>query len=161
MSTKRSHLPSIGGWTLSNNFPSIAADPQKRQNFANSCVELIEAFEFDGIDLDWEYPGYTPHNGTPADKENFTLLLQEISTAIDAYGESINKDMILTIAVGAAPDRMDDVEWDNVSSLVDIINVMSYDFFGAFSPSTNHNSPLYAPLEGDPTFTICIQLLKD
>jgi chitinase len=147
-------LPSIGGWTLSNNFPSIAADPQKRQNFANSCVDLIQAFEFDGIDLDWEYPGYTPHNGTSADKENFTLLLQEIRTAIDAYGESINKDMLLTIAVGAAPDRMDDVEWDNVSSLVDIINVMSYDFFGAFSPSTNHNSPLYAPLEGDPTFNV-------
>lgn len=147
-------LPSIGGWTLSNNFPGIAADPQKRANFASSCVELIDAFGFDGIDLDWEYPGYTPHNGTPADKENFTLLLQEIRSSIDAYGLAENKEMLLSIAVGAAPDRMDDVQWTQVASIVDIINVMSYDFFGAFSPSTNHNSPLYAPAQGDPTFNV-------
>ena len=50
-------MPSIGGWTLSNNFPGIAADPNKRTRFAQQCVELINAYDFDGIDIDWEYPG--------------------------------------------------------------------------------------------------------
>ncbi len=145
-------LPSIGGWTLSYNFPAIAADPVKRQIFAQSCVSLIETYNFDGIDLDWEYPGYEPHGGSPQDKVNFTLLLQEIRTVIDEYGITVGKPMFLTVAVGAAEDRMDDVEWDNVNQILDIINLMSYDFFGAWDPITNHNAPLYAPAQGDPTF---------
>lgn len=147
-------LPSIGGWTLSNNFSDIAANPTKRQTFALNCVELIDAFGFDGIDLDWEYPGFEEHNGTPQDKENFTLLLQDIRNAIDAYGNTVGKPMLLTICVGAAPARMEDVEWENIVEIVDMINLMSYDFFGAFDPITNHNAPLYAPEQGDPEFNL-------
>jgi GH18 family chitinase len=147
-------LPSIGGWTLSNNFPGIAADPVKRQTFAQSCVELIDAFGFDGIDLDWEYPGYAPHNGTNQDKVNFTLLLQEIRNAIDTYGTANGKQMLLTIAVGASPERMNHVEWWNIEPIVDIINLMSYDYFGAWDANTNHNSPLFANSQGDPEFNL-------
>ena len=147
-------LPSIGGYTLSSNFPSIAADPTKRQTFANSCVALIDAFGFDGIDIDWEYPGFADHNGTPQDKVNFTLFLQEIRTAIDAYGAAHGKTMILTAAVGANQVRMLDIEWTNVSNILDAINLMSYDFFGTWDSSTNHNSPLHSPAQGDPTFNL-------
>lgn len=147
-------LPSIGGWTLSNNFPIIAADPIKRQQFAQSCVQLIQAFDFDGIDLDWEYPGFVDHNGTPADKVNFTLLLQAVRTAIDNYGATVNKTMLLTIAVGASSTHMSNVEWNNITPIVDIINVMSYDFFGTWDSQANHNSPLFAPTQGDPTFNV-------
>jgi len=147
-------LPSIGGWTLSSDMPAIAADPTKRATFTQACVNLISTYQFDGIDLDWEYPGFATHNGTPQDKANFTLLLNEIRVAIDNYGNTINKPMLLTIAVGAAPDKMDDVEWNNISQVVDIINLMSYDFFGTFDPITNHNSPLYAPAQGNNEFNI-------
>ena len=61
--------PSIGGWTLSDNFPAIAANPELREHFAQQCVDLISAYGFDGIDIDWEYPGYKEHSGTPADSE--------------------------------------------------------------------------------------------
>ena len=37
-------LPSIGGWTLSDNFPAVAANPRTRRNFARSCVKLIQAY---------------------------------------------------------------------------------------------------------------------
>jgi len=156
-------LPSIGGWTLSDNFPAIAADPNKRQLFANQCITLIQSFNFDGIDLDWEYPGFLDHSGTIQDKVNFTLLLQEIRTAIDLYGASVNKEMLLTIAVSADPSKMDDVEWDNVVPLVDKINLMSYDFFGAFDNFTNHNSPLYPPAQGNSSFNAdsAVELLVD
>ena len=52
-------MPSIGGWTLSDNFPGVAADPFKRQNFAKNCVRLINDYNFDGIDIDWEYVSVT------------------------------------------------------------------------------------------------------
>lgn len=147
-------LPSIGGWTLSDHFPSIAADPVKRANFAQYCVDLIDAFGFDGIDIDWEYPGFADHGGTAQDIVNYTLFLSEIRTAIDIYGNSVGKTMLLSIAVGAAPDKMDDVQWSSISGIVDMINLMSYDYFGTWDAATNHNSPLHAPLQGDPQFNI-------
>jgi chitinase len=147
-------LPSIGGWTLSDNFPGIAADPVKRQTFAQACVNLLQTYNFDGIDLDWEYPGFAPHNGTPQDFQNFTLLLQDVRTAIDNYGASIGKPMLLTAAVGATEQHMNNVDWNSVSPLLDIINLMSYDFFGTWDATTNHNAPLFAPQQGDPEFNI-------
>jgi len=147
-------LISIGGWTLSNNFPSIAASPSKRSVFANACVDLIKKYDLDGVDIDWEYPGYAPHGGSYADKVNFTLFLQEIRNAVDAHGVAVNKDFLVTAAVGASQSHMSFVEWNNVSKILDLINLMSYDFFGSWDTTTNHNAPLYAPLMGDPTFNV-------
>lgn len=39
----------VGGWTLSNSFPAVAADPKKRLRFAQECVGLIADYGFDGI----------------------------------------------------------------------------------------------------------------
>ena len=149
-------LPSIGGWTLSNNFPAIAADATKRATFAQECVNLIDSFKFDGIDIDWEYPGYAGHGGSAADKENFNLFLQEIRTAIDNYGSAHGKTMLLTAAVSADPAKMLDVDWAVVSQSLDIINLMTYDFYGAFDSKTNHNAPLYKPDDdfGHPGFNL-------
>ena len=141
-------MMSIGGWTLSSDFPAIAADPVKRTNFAHWCNEVIRLYDVDGIDIDWEYPGYADHNGTAADMLNYTLLLKEVRDSLD----DIDPNLMLTAAFGAAPDRMDDIEWDEIVATLDYINLMSYDFFGAFSSSTNHNSPLYQPAQGDATF---------
>lgn len=51
-------LLSIGGGSASSQtFSNIAADPGKRSNMVNSAREFLETYNFDGIDLDWEYPG--------------------------------------------------------------------------------------------------------
>ena len=111
---------------------------------------FVDSYGFDGVDIDWEYPGFEEHNGTPDDKENFTLLMQEIRDSLDFYDPSL----LLTAAVGASADRMDDVDWDSIAEILDLINVMSYDFFGSWDEETNHNAPLYAPNSGDPSFNL-------
>ena len=147
-------LAAIGGWTLSNNFPIIAADSLIRRNFASQCVTLLSEFNFDGIDIDWEYPGYVPNGGTSADGISFTLFLQEIRDSIDAYGLITGKDYLLSACFSADPLKMTIVEWQDIIPVIDMFNLMSYDFFGSFSNLSNHNSPLYAPLVGDPQFNI-------
>lgn len=41
-------MPSIGGWTLNDNFSTIANSASGREHFARQCVELIEEYDFDG-----------------------------------------------------------------------------------------------------------------
>ena len=145
-------LPSIGGWTCSENFPAISASPTKRQTFVTHCINLIQTYHFDGIDLDWEYPGYAPQGGTPADKENCTILLQELRTALDALGSQTGQDFLLTSCFGVSTDKMDNIEWDNVLPLLDMINLMTYDFHGSWDAESNHHTPLFSPQVGDPSW---------
>jgi chitinase len=147
-------MVSIGGWTLSDNFPSIAANSSKRALFASECNRLLKFYNFDGIDIDWEYPGFADHSGTANDKQNFTLLLQQIKDSITTLGIQNNKTYKLSACFSADPTKADDIEWNNIVPILDMINLMSYDFFGAFDCKANHNSPLYAPTSGDPNFNI-------
>ncbi len=133
---------SVGGWTWSNNFPTFAASSAGRTKFANECLRCINKYGLDGIDIDWEYPGYADHAGTPADKGNFTLLMKAIRSAIG------NK--LLSSCFGVASSRMQQIEWNQVIPVIDMFNLMTYDFFGSWDAVANHNSPLYAPAQGDP-----------
>jgi GH18 family chitinase len=147
-------MVSIGGWTMSNNFPTIAASSTLRAKFASECNRLIKFYKFDGIDIDWEYPGYAPHSGTAADKANFTLLLQSIRDSLNALGTINSTYYKLSSCFSADPILMQNIQWSNVVPLLDMINLMSYDFFGAWDCVANHNSPLYTTTVGNPAFNI-------
>ncbi|WP_422359164.1 Ig-like domain-containing protein [Reichenbachiella sp.] len=135
-------MASIGGWSMCKHFPEMAADPVKRATFVADCQKLIN-MGFDGIDLDWEYPGpYAGMNftGTEADYANFTTLVQEIRDAIGA-------DKLITAAFSASTQKLDGFEWAALSQTMDYFNIMSYDFNGGWSNIAGHNSPLY-PYDG-------------
>ncbi len=145
---------SIGGWTWSSAFPAIAANEASRTKFANSCVEHIQKYGFDGIDIDWEYPGHKAHNGTPDDKRNFTLLLTAIRNALTNHGKKFGREYLLTAAFGPAPAHMEQIEWDEVVPLLDMIHLMTYNYYGAWDPIMNHNTPLYKPAVGSAAYCI-------
>jgi GH18 family chitinase/predicted TIM-barrel fold metal-dependent hydrolase len=140
---------SVGGWETSNNFPAVSADPQKRANFAHWCIKHIREYGFDGIDIDWEFPGYERHKGTPQDRENFTLLLQTVRDSLQVFGDKTGKSYLLTASLPAAASHLPDIEVEKVSSIVDYINIMTYDLFGSWGKISNHNSALYGPAQGD------------
>lgn len=142
-------MVSIGGWTLSDNFPAVADDPARRAHFAHECVRLIKDYQFDGIDIDWEYPCYEEHSGRPeVDKKNFTLLMRAIRDSIDALGKTMDRHFLLTAAFGANKSQMDCIEYREVAEFMDYLNMMTYDFNGSWTSISNHNSPLYSPAEG-------------
>lgn len=147
-------LPAIGGWNDSSHFPGIAADSLKRQTFVTACINLIDTYNFDGIDLDWEYPGYAPHGGTPADKENFTLLLQDLRQAMDEHSLQTGNDYLLTSCFGVTISHMQHIDWENILPLIDKVNLMTYDFHGSWDPESNHHTPLYAAAVGDPDWCL-------
>ena len=142
-------MPSIGGWTLLDNFPGIAADPAKREHFARQCVDLIVAYGFDGIDLDWEYPGYEDHSGTPADTVNFTLLLQAVRAQLDALEQATGRSYGLTAALPCGPDKIDKIQVGQIATILTELNLMSYDLHGAWDALTGINAPLVDQGWGD------------
>jgi len=74
-------LLSLGGWGGCRNCSVVFSTDEGRVAFARSVRELMDYFDADGIDLDWEFPtlgGYPGHPFSTADKENFTQLLNGI-----------------------------------------------------------------------------------
>ncbi|ANQ47421.1 T9SS type A sorting domain-containing protein [Flammeovirga sp. MY04] len=137
-------MASIGGWSMCKHFPEMAADPVKKARFIQDCVTLVEEYGFDGIDIDWEYPGpFAGMNftGTEDDYHNFTLLMQDIRAAI-------GPDRLITAAFSAAPTKLKNLEWAELDKVMDYYNMMSYDFHGGWSGIAGHNSPLY-PYPGE------------
>ncbi|WP_052888761.1 glycosyl hydrolase family 18 protein [Thermogemmatispora carboxidivorans] len=170
-------LLSIGGWTYSKYFSDVAATASSRQKFVSSCINMFikgnlptgiggdpsggpaaAAGIFDGFDIDWEYPGVLGHVGNhygPQDKANFTLLLQEFRSELDAYGASIGKHFMLTAAVPSGQDKIMQIQTDQIGNYLDYADVMTYDMHGAWESSgpTNFQDPLYTSPQ-DPSASI-------
>ncbi len=138
-------LISVGGWTWSGNFSDMALTKESRQKFIKSSIEFIQKYQLDGIDVDWEYPGL-PGNGNvhrKEDKKNFTCLLKEMRTSLDNMGNRDRKQYLLTIAAGSFDDFLKHTEMNKVHKYLDFLNIMTYDFTGAWNPKTGHHSNLY------------------
>ncbi|CAF0996804.1 unnamed protein product [Adineta steineri] len=141
-------LISIGGWTWSGKFSDIAVSSESRNKFAQSCVEFIRKYSFDGVDIDWEYPvsGGLPGNiHRPEDKQNYVLLLKELRQELDKAGQADSRTYLLTVATGAGTERIADMDVAGMSTYLDWINVMTYDFHaaGGWESKTGHNAPLF------------------
>lgn len=50
-------LLSVGGWSGSALFSGLVAKEDTRKAFVDAMVKAMEDSSFDGIDIDWEYPG--------------------------------------------------------------------------------------------------------
>lgn len=123
-------LLSIGGWG-SGFFSEMSADQNLRKAFAKDCQRVIEEFDLDGIDIDWEYPtsSMAEISSSPQDAENYNLLMSDIRAEI-----GINK--LLTLASAASADYID---FKGLMPFVDFVNIMSYDM----GTPPYHHSALY------------------
>ena len=55
----------------------MAKTAERRATFIASTVEMVKEHGFDGLDLDWEYPGGRSDSpGAPEDKANFASMLR-------------------------------------------------------------------------------------
>jgi len=164
---------SLGGWTKSTWFSTLASTPQLRQSFVSSCIDTFikgnlpgggwpenaggagaAAGVFDGIDLDWEYPTQVADgnvNPGPADRHNATLLAAEFRRQLDALGATTGTHYLLTAALPAATSSTKYYELKQFVKHLDWANVMTYDFNVASGPKASHNT-LFTPDPRDPGF---------
>jgi chitinase len=145
-------LISLGGWTLSSHFSEAASSAASRRAFVASCIGLFIKGDldsgmsiaglFDGIDVDWEYPGACGNTCafSPADPRNFTLLLAEFRRQLDG----IDKRYLLTIAAPAGHEDYSLLELNAIHPYLNYLNLMAYDLHGTWEKVTNHHAALYA-----------------
>ncbi len=162
-------LMSLGGFTWSRFFSDAALTEQSRQAFVASCIDLfikgnlpildggsggpgVAAGVFDGFDIDWEWPTENLIGGTsrPEDKANFTKLLAEFRSQLDAYGRRVHKRFLLTAFLPANQRVIDNgFEVRKIFHDLDFATLQGYDFHGTWESMTNQQSALRQPA-GDP-----------
>lgn len=137
---------SIGGWGA-DGFSQAAMTEEGRRTFVQTSLEILKKWNFDGIDIDWEYP-CSDQAGIaydPADKHNFTLLMKALREGLD----QTQKGLLLTVAVGGEQYYIDGTEMDQISQYVDYVNLMTYDLRGGFTKTAGHHTNLF-PQTGEP-----------
>jgi chitinase len=159
---------SLGGFSFSGSFSDAALTPASRRALARSCVDMFirgqlppvspggpvvdAAGLFDGLDIDWEWPGncLAGCSARPEDKRNFTLLLQEFRRQLDIAGKEARRHYGLSIFAPAGTSNIDNFELGRIPKVVDFLSLQGYDLHGTWESTTNFHSALFAP-RGEPT----------
>ena len=142
----------IGGWEAGGFSPAMKTQ-EGRTKLINSIMKLIDEYQFDGIDIDWEYPtsSVAGIESDPSDRTNLTLFCQELKERMKEYRD----DLILSIAITASTRYYDLAALNNY---VDFFNVMTYDF--AMGTKAQHNSALYTTIASPSSLDASVGLVS-
>lgn len=142
---------SVGGWGEGGQkYSDMVSTASGRKAFIESVINTMESYkDFDGFDLDWEYPGATDRQGKYADKDNFLKLIQELRKKLDEYAgvynvlssnsssgfvakrQQFGRKLELSMAVPIAKFRLQEgYEVYELCQLMDFVNLMTYDLRG-------------------------------
>lgn len=133
-------------------FQQMAANEKAVDNFVNNAVLAMKEVNFNGIDIDWEYPQ------TADDVNHFISLIDKLRAALDTQGELDGTHYNLSIAVSGGIDKINQLsseQWQHLALRVDQIDVMTYDFHGAFDQGqtgSNFQSAMALDPNLDPTY---------
>lgn len=129
---------SIQGYsTEGTNFSRAASTEQGRITLAESMLRVVEKYHFDGIDIDWEYPGFNTGTSVSVDKANYTLLCKQIAETF----KKANPDYLITAAIPGGSNGPYRFDLGNVSKYLDFIHIMTYDMQSG--SSATHHTALY------------------
>ena len=139
-------IASVGGWNEGTaTFRSIIQTASSRSTFNQNAIQFLRQWEFDGLDVDFEYPGDSSRGSPPSDRPLFTAWMQSLRSDFEAESMSSGKQRLqLGIAIGAGKDKIDNgLDVPQLSAALDFISVMTYDFHGGWESVTGYNAPLY------------------
>ncbi|CAF4358609.1 unnamed protein product, partial [Adineta steineri] len=119
-------LLGVGGWNMkSYAFSVMVHSTERRRKFIFDTINFLHKHNFDGFEVDWEYPGM--RGGQSDDKYYLTLFFQEFREA--AIAQSIvtgQPRLLIAAAVAANQDIVSNgYEIDKISKVLDFINIMT------------------------------------
>ncbi|XP_017779062.1 PREDICTED: acidic mammalian chitinase-like [Nicrophorus vespilloides] len=130
-------LLAIGGWNDgSRKYSVMASSEDSRKVFIESALRYIVTYNFDGLDIDWEYPAN--RGGIAEDKENFSLLVKEMKERFSKW------NLLLTIAAPISQYILEKAyDIAAINKYIDYVFLMAYDY----TPTDSNVTGLIAPLD--------------
>ncbi|PTC06949.1 chitodextrinase [Vibrio mediterranei] len=142
-----------GFYTMTTNADG-SINHQGIETFATSAVEMMRTYQFDGLDIDYEYPTSMAGAGNPDDKafaesrrahlwKSYEVLMKVLREKLDAVSAQDGVHYMLTIAAPSSGYLLRGMETMSVTQYLDYVNIMSYDLHGAWNDHVGHNAALY------------------
>ncbi|WP_460915731.1 glycosyl hydrolase family 18 protein [Plantactinospora veratri] len=153
-------LISVGGWAESRGFYSMTTNADGSTNqagintFADSVVEFLARYGFDGVDIDFEYPTVLDDTGNPNDWDvarsrrkglptSYTALMKTLREKLDRASAGNGRYYLLTSASSASGYLVRGMENHRALRYQDFTNLMAYDYHGSWNEVVGPNAALY------------------
>nr|WP_232328519.1 glycosyl hydrolase family 18 protein [Kibdelosporangium sp. MJ126-NF4]CEL23050.1 Chitodextrinase precursor [Kibdelosporangium sp. MJ126-NF4] len=160
-------LISVGGWAESGGilnpdgsrnatggFYKLAQNQAAINTFADSVVQFLRTYGFDGVDIDYEYATSAPFAGHPEDywisnanrgqlMRGYVNLMKTVRDKLDAASVQDSRYYSVTAAVSASGWILRGAESYQVTQYLDFVNMMTYDLHGAWNEYVGPNAALY------------------
>jgi hypothetical protein len=116
-------LVAVGGATVPGaTFAALAAAPEARRRFADEVARFVVDAGYDGVDLDWEFPG-------PAERGLLVELVQAVRRGLEAAFAAAGRAERPLVVVGVTPGaHLEGYDFRALAPHVDDFIQFGYDF---------------------------------
>lgn len=134
---------SFGGWAESTDLETFqryrdVVKPEHRSTFANNIVKFLEKHDsFDGVDIDWEYPGATDQ-GIPAGDRTDGIYYTRFLTVLR---DQLPSSKSLSIALPGSFWYLKPFPVDQMAKVLDYFVFMTYDLHGQWDYDNEFANP--------------------
>ncbi|KAF3481753.1 symbiotic chitinase [Arthroderma uncinatum] len=124
----------IGGWAFNDpgstatTFSDLAGSEANQRIFFKSLISFMATYDFDGVDIDWEYPVDKDRGGRPQDFKKFPDFMANLKNALKSTGGRGE----VSVTLPASYWYLQHFDLKNLSPHVDYFNIMSYDLHGTW-----------------------------
>lgn len=112
-------------------YTTLISNPTTRKALVQSIVNYAIQNQFDGVDMDWEYP-----NATKGNDVTFGVFMQELSTELHSWHKTLSMAVTAGIFAGPVKDGINQAAID----ACDFVNLMAYDGIGTDAARPNDHS---------------------
>ncbi|KAF7551416.1 hypothetical protein G7Z17_g5035 [Cylindrodendrum hubeiense] len=131
----------LGGWAFNDpgptqsTFSELAASAVHTQTFIDSLIQMMNKYEFDGVDIDWEYPVAKDRHGKEEDYKNAVKFMKKLRSSMDKLNKGVS------MALPASYWYLQNFDVKKLESTVDWFNLMSYDMHGSWDIDNKFTGP--------------------
>jgi len=124
----------VGGWAMNDEgpwrttFSDLAASERAQDEFFESLVSFMTKWNYDGVDIDWEYPVAPDRGGKPQDFKSFVNFMRRLRLRLNQMGTP--KGLSLTLPASYWYLKGFDIV--GLEPHIDFFNVMTYDIHGVW-----------------------------
>ncbi len=119
----------IGGWAMNDpgpyrtTFSDLAKSESAQDAFFESLITFMQTYDFDGVDIDWEYPVAEDRGGTESDYDNFVTLLRRLRERLNLA----DREYGVSITLPASYWYLKGFNIIEIEPHLDWFNIMTYD----------------------------------